>query len=63
VLQELGRIAENQKGLVEKMDQVSAHLQKKAEAMDRLPAAIEEMEATSKKLGELFSKIYNRSFL
>jgi biopolymer transport protein ExbB/TolQ len=63
VLQALGKILENQTGLVEKMDSVSAHLQKNVDVMDRLPAAIEEMGETSKKLGELFSKIYNRSFL
>jgi biopolymer transport protein ExbB/TolQ len=63
VLQQLGKILENQAGLVERMNSISTYMQKNAEFMDRLPAAIEEMGQTSKKLGELFSKIYNRSFL
>ena len=37
-------------------------IMKQITLLDKLPAAIEEMGQTSKKLGELFSKIYNRSF-
>ena len=63
VLQELGKVLENQANLVERMNSISTCMQMNAEFVDRLPAAIEELGQTSKKLGELFSKIYNRSFL
>jgi hypothetical protein len=38
-------------------------MQKNADALEKLPAAIDDMSDTSRKLGELFSKIYNRSFV
>lgn len=63
VLEEMSQMLKGQAQFVQQMGAISAHMQKNAEVMDKLPTAIEEMRETSKKLGELFSKIYNRSFL
>ena len=63
VLQEMSEILKGQAEFIKEMSAISTYMQKNVEVMDKLPAAIEEMGQTSKKLGELFSKIYNRSFL
>ena len=62
VLQEMSEILKGQAEFIKEMSSISAYMQKNVEVMDKLPAAIEEIGQTSKKLGELFSKIYNRSF-
>jgi biopolymer transport protein ExbB/TolQ len=63
VLQEMSEILKGQAEFIKEMSSISAYMQKNVEVMDKLPAAIQEIGETSKKLGELFSKIYNRSFL
>jgi biopolymer transport protein ExbB/TolQ len=63
VLQEMSNLLKGQGEFIQQMGSISAHMQKNAEVMEKLPGALEEMRQTSKKLGELFSKIYNRSFL
>ncbi len=62
VLQEMSEILKGQAEFIKEMSSISAYMQKNVEVMDKLPAAIEEIGQTSKKLGELFSKIYNRTF-
>jgi hypothetical protein len=63
VLEEMSQMLKGQAEFIQQMGAISAHMQKNAEVMERLPVALEEMRETSKKLGELFGKIYNRSFL
>ena len=63
ILQEMSEMLKGQAKFIKEMSAISSYMQKNVEVMGKLPAAIEEMGQTSKKLGELFSKIYNRSFL
>jgi hypothetical protein len=63
VLQEMSDILKGQAEFIKEMSSISSFMQQNMEVMNKLPTAIEEMGETSKKLGELFSKIYNRSFL
>jgi biopolymer transport protein ExbB/TolQ len=63
ILTDLAGILKGQQEFINEMKAVSGYMQKNMEVMDKLPGVIEEMGQTSKKLGELFSKIYNRSFL
>ena len=58
----MSEILKGQAEFIKEMSSISAYMQKNVEVMDKLPAAIQEIGQTSKKLGELFSKIYNRSF-
>lgn len=63
LLQEIGEVLKDQAAFIKEMNAVSAFVQKNMETMEKLPSAVDEMNATSRKLGELFSKIYNRSFV
>lgn len=63
--QTLGQMRE----LMEKQNQLLAELAKQAQsnsesakALDQLPATLETLNETSRKLGELFGNIYNRTF-
>ena len=62
LLQEIGEVLKGQAEFIKEMNDVSAFVQRNMETMEKLPAAVEEMNETSRKLGDLFSKIYNRSF-
>jgi biopolymer transport protein ExbB/TolQ len=62
LLQEIGSVLKDQAELIKEMTAVSAFVQKNMESMEKLPDAILEMKETSRKLGALLSKIYNRSF-
>lgn len=62
VLQEISEILKGQAEFIKEINSISAYMQKNVEVMDKLPAAVEEMGQTSKKLGKLFAQIYNRSF-
>jgi len=62
LLQEIGEVLQGQADFIKEMNAVSAFAQKNMETMEKLPDAIREMKETSRKLGELLSKIYNRSF-
>jgi len=61
-LQEISEILKGQAEFIKEINSISAYMQKNVEVMDKLPAAVEEMGQTSKKLGKLFAQIYNRSF-
>jgi biopolymer transport protein ExbB/TolQ len=63
VLDELLNTLRVQAKFVEQMALIGGHLEKNAKAVEQLPDAIQELRDTSHKLGELFSKIYNRSFV
>jgi biopolymer transport protein ExbB/TolQ len=62
MLHEIGEVLKGQADFIKGMNEVSAFAQKNMETMEKLPDAIIEMKETSRKLGELLSKIYNRSF-
>jgi len=62
LLQEIGEVLKGQADFIKEMNAVSAFAQKNMETMEKLPDAIVEMKETSRKLGELLAKIYNRPF-
>lgn len=63
LLQEIGEVLKGQSEFIKDMSSISAFMQKNDDVMEKLPAAIDDMRETSRKLGELFSKIYNRTFV
>ena len=62
VLQEMSEIIKGQAEFIKEMSSITAFVKKNMEVMEKLPATMDEMSKTSKKLGELFAQIYNRSF-
>ena len=62
VLQEMSEIIKGQAEFIKEMSSITAFVKKNMEVMEKMPATMDEMSKTSKKLGELFAQIYNRSF-
>ncbi len=62
LLKEIAGILQGQARFVEQMAEISKQLQHNSTAMDKLPETIDRLDETSRKLGELLSKIYNRTF-
>ena len=62
VLDELGKALKGQAEYLKKLDDMSELIQKNMEVMNHLPDTLDELRETSHKLGELFAKIYNRTF-
>jgi flagellar motor component MotA len=63
ILDNLKNIAQGQADFAKQMETYTNFIQGNMQVFEKLPATIDEMNETSKKLGELFSKIYNRSFV
>jgi len=62
VLLEMSEIMKGQAEFIKEMSTITDFVKKNMEVMEKLPPTLDEMNQTSKKLGELFAQIYNRSF-
>ena len=62
VLLEMSEIMKGQAEFIKEMSTITDFVKKNMEVMEKLPPTLDEMNKTSKKLGELFAQIYNRSF-
>jgi biopolymer transport protein ExbB/TolQ len=62
VLDTIANVIKGQADFMDRMNTISEFIQKNMDVMGKLPDAIDEMKEASKKLGELFAKIYNRPF-
>ena len=62
VLDTIANVIKGQADFMDRMNTISEFIQKNMDVMGKLPGAIDEMKEASKKLGELFAKIYNRPF-
>lgn len=62
VLREVGQVLKDQAEFIRQIELISGHIERNVEVLEKLPGALDEINATSHKLGELFSRIYNRTF-
>ena len=62
VLRDVGQVLQDQAEFISQINLISAHLERNVEVLEKLPGALDEINDTSRKLGELFSRIYNRTF-
>jgi len=62
VLQEVGQVLKDQAEFIRQIELISAHIERNVEVLEKLPRALDEINATSHQLGELFGRIYNRTF-
>jgi hypothetical protein len=63
VLNELNETIKRQSEFFKQLEGVSQLIEINMEVMKSLPATLEELRETSRKLGQLFAKIYNRTFV
>lgn len=62
VLRDVNQTLRDQAEFVRQINLISAHIERNVEVIEKLPGALAEISETSHKLGELFSRIYNRTF-
>jgi hypothetical protein len=62
VLAEMSDVLKGQAEFMKEMSLISDFMHKNVQVLEKLPAAIDQMDDTSRKLGELFGQIYNRPF-
>lgn len=62
VLREVGQVLKDQAEFIRQIELISGHIERNVEVLEKLPGALDEINATSHRLGELFGRIYNRPF-